>query len=340
MTGTVVPPTDSPGSGVTSATGVNRPLASVSLDLDNLWSYMKIHGDPAWAERPTYLPRFVPLVLDVLAELNLTITVFLVGADADDPRNAPYLHRIAQAGHEIGNHSYEHESWLHLYPRVDLEREIGRAERAIVEATGQTPCGFRGPGFSWSPDLVDILIERGYRYDASTLPTWVGPLARWYYFRTAKISAEDRKRRAGLFGSFADGRRPVKPFVWRTATGGELLEIPVTTVPLLRTPFHFSYLLYLGRVSEDLMMAYLRLALQLCRTTGTPPSFLLHPLDLLSGEDAPELRFFPGMDVSAQRKRAIFVRVLREIGRRFQVVTMGGQAEQEMERPAARRVQL
>jgi hypothetical protein len=223
---------------------------------------------------------------------------------------------------------------------VDLEREIGRAERAIVEATGQTPCGFRGPGFSWSPDLVDILIERGYRYDASTLPTWVGPLARWYYFRTAKISAEDRKRRAGLFGSFADGRRPVKPFVWRTATGGELLEIPVTTVPLLRTPFHFSYLLYLGRVSEDLMMAYLRLALQLCRTTGTPPSFLLHPLDLLSGEDAPELRFFPGMDVSAQRKRAIFVRVLREIGRRFQVVTMGGQAEQEMERPAARRVQL
>lgn len=319
---------------------MNRPLASVSLDLDNLWSYLKIRGDPAWAERPTYLPRFVPLVLEALAELNLTITVFLVGADADDARNAPFLRRVAQAGHEIGNHTYEHESWLHLYPRADLEREITRAERAIVDATGQTPRGFRGPGFSWSPDLVDILVERGYRYDASTLPTWVGPLARWYYFRTAKISVEDRKLRAGLFGAFADGRRPLKPFVWRTATGGELLEIPVSTVPFLRLPFHLSYLLYLGRVSEELMMAYLRLALQLCRATGTTPSFLLHPLDLLSGDDAPELRFFPGMDVPAQRKRALFVRVLREIGRRFQVVTMGRQAEREMEHPTVRRVQL
>ena len=30
-----------------------RPTASVSLDMDNLWSYLKIHGNPAWADRPT-----------------------------------------------------------------------------------------------------------------------------------------------------------------------------------------------------------------------------------------------------------------------------------------------
>ncbi len=313
-------------------------LASVSLDLDNLWSYLKIHGDPAWAERPTYLPQFVPLALDVLAELGLTITVFVVGADADDARNAPYLRRLAEAGHEVGNHSYEHESWLHLYARADLAQEIARAESAIAAATGQRPRGFRGPGFSWSRDLLEVLAERDYLYDASTLPTWIGPLARGYYFRTAKISAEERQKRAGLFGSFGDVRRPLKPYHWTgLAADRDLLEIPVTTVPLLRTPFHLSYLLYLGRISDVLMMTYLRLALRLCAATRTPPSFLLHPLDLLSGEDAPALRFFPGMDVPAARKRAVFTRVLREIAGTFEVVPMHRHAQCEAARPSGRR---
>ena len=313
-------------------TGRNgAPIASVSLDLDNLWSYMKIHGDPEWESRPTYLPRFVPLVLDVLAELDLTITVFVVGADADDARNQPSLRRIADAGHEIGNHSYEHESWLHLYSRPEIEAEIARAEDAIAGATGQRPRGFRGPGFSWNRDLLEVLAQRDYLYDASTLPTWIGPLARWYYFRTAKIGKEDRKQRAGLFGSFGDVKRPLKPYLWPGIDGGkELLEIPVTTVPLLRTPFHLSYLLYLSQISENLMMTYLRFALQLCRTTSTSPSILLHPLDLLSGEDAPELRFFPGMDVPAQRKRELFTRVLAEIARRFEVVTMAEHSRRSM----------
>jgi hypothetical protein len=305
----------------------NAPIASVSLDMDNLWSYMKIHGDPEWESRPTFLPRFVPLVLDVLAELDLTITAFVVGADADDQRNQPSLRCIADAGHEIGNHSYEHESWLHLYTRQEIETEIVRAEDAIANATGQRPRGFRGPGFSWSYDLLEVLAQRGYLFDASTLPTWIGPIARWYYFRTAKISAEDRKQRAGLFGSFSDVKRPLKPYLWPGLTDGlELLEIPVTTVPLLRTPFHLSYLLYLSQMSENLMMAYLGSALYLCRLTGTQPSILLHPLDLLSGEDVPELRFFPGMDVSAQRKRALFKCVLAKIGQHFEIVTMGEHA--------------
>jgi hypothetical protein len=101
----------------------------------------------------------------------------------------------------------------------------------------------------------------------------------------------------------------------------------VTTVPLLRTPFHLSYLLYLSRVSDHLMMAYLRFALRLCVATRTSPSFLLHPLDLLAGEDAPELRFFPGMDVSARRKRELFTAVLLEIGRHFKIGTMTDHAE-------------
>jgi hypothetical protein len=32
-----------------------KRIASVSLDLDNQWSYMKIHGDKGWEEYPVLL---------------------------------------------------------------------------------------------------------------------------------------------------------------------------------------------------------------------------------------------------------------------------------------------
>ena len=113
-----------------------------------------------------------------------------------------------------------------------------------------------------------------------TLPTYLGPVARAYYFWTAHLTPAQRAERKQLFGSFRDGLRPVKPYRWSLSGGRTLLEIPVTTMPVLKAPFHLSYLLYMARVSERLMMSYLRTALAVCRASGVEPSFLLHPLDL------------------------------------------------------------
>ena len=43
-----------------------KPIASLSLDLDNKWSYMKTHGDPGWESLPSYLPVVVPRFLRLL----------------------------------------------------------------------------------------------------------------------------------------------------------------------------------------------------------------------------------------------------------------------------------
>lgn len=144
-------------------------------------------------------------------------------------------------------------------------------------------------------------------------------------------------KRRELFGEWGEGRRPVKPYLWTLGPGKDgartLLEIPVTTIPLLKTPFHLSYLLYLSRYSTALMLGYLKMALSLCRWTGTEPSFLLHPLDLLGAEQVPELRFFPGMDLSADHKTRVFDRVLRELGRHFSLVNMSEHAQHILSRP-------
>jgi peptidoglycan-N-acetylglucosamine deacetylase len=303
-----------------------KPLASLSLDLDNQWSYMKTHGDAGWQSFPSYLDLLVPRVLDILRRRGLTITFFVVGQDAALSKNGAALRSIADAGHEIANHSFKHEPWLQRYTPREVDEEIASAEAAIEGATGARPIGFRGPGFSLSASVLETLARRGYLYDCSTLPTFIGPLARAYYFRKAKLDADALRERGALFGNFSDGFAPNKPYRWETPRGA-LVEIPVTTVPGLRTPFHLSYLLYLDSYSRALALGYLRFALGMCRLTGTAPSILLHPLDFLGRDDLSTLGFFPGMNMERERKLSLFEDALNIISAGFAVVPMRAHAQ-------------
>jgi peptidoglycan/xylan/chitin deacetylase (PgdA/CDA1 family) len=302
-----------------------RPTASLSLDLDNQWSYMKIHGDPGWESRPSYLDRVVPRVLRVLSDQGLRITFFVIGQDAALARNGEALARLPAAGHEIGNHSFEHEPWLHLYAPDQVDAELARAEDAIEAATGAHPTGFRGPGFSLSAQVVRTLLKRGYAFDASTLPTYIGPMARAYYFLTARLDREQQKDRANLFGSVRDGLRPVGAYRWRTADG-LLTEIPVTTIPGVKVPFHLSYVLYLSTFSWPAARAYFRGALAACRVAGVQPSILMHPLDFLGGDDVRELAFFPAMNLPGALKAERAAACLADLAAGFDVVPMGEHA--------------
>jgi hypothetical protein len=303
-----------------------KPAASLSLDLDNLWSYLKIHGDPGWESLPSYLDVAVPRVLAFLAERELRITFFVVGQDAAQEENREALASLAAAGHEIGNHSFHHDSWLHLYSEAEIDEELARAEEAIVHATGRRPAGFRGPGFSLSEATLRVLARRGYHYDASTLPTFLGPLARAYYFRTAGLTEEERRRRSALFGTWSEGLRPIRPYRWRIGDG-RLLEIPVTTLPLFRTPIHLSYVLYLDLISPALGSLYFKTALRLCRWAGIQPSILLHPLDFLGEDDTDALSFFPAMRRPSAWKLARVSEHLATLAARFEVMPLGEHAE-------------
>jgi len=305
-----------------------KQLGALSLDLDNLWSYLKIHGDSQWSAYPTYLPTVVPTILQELHRAGFRITFFIVGRDAERPENTEALQGIVARGHDVGNHSYSHESWMHTYDREHVRDEIVRAEEAITKTMGVTPSGFRGPGFTISETILNVLSERRYAYDASTLPTFIGPIARAYYFRGSRLSESEREERGGLFGQWSDGRRPNRPFWWNDIQSAQesrprrMLEIPVTVVPIVRIPFHLSYLLYIAGFSQDAALAYFTVALELCRRTKTFPSLLLHPLDFIGAGEAPGLEFFPGMNMSGDRKRAFVRRVLAIYERHVDVVAM------------------
>ncbi len=299
-----------------------RLTAALSLDMDNQWSYMKTHGDSGWESYPSYYDVLVPSSLELLDRLGVKITYFVVGRDAVDRKNAAFLKMITDNGHDVGNHSFNHEPWLHLYSKEKISDEISQTDKAIKKASGRKPSGFRGPGFSWSRDLLDVLSGMDYAYDASTLPTWIGPLARAYYFKSTSFSGEEKEQRKKLFGGFSDGFRRNKPYRWDLGSGKSILEIPVTTMPVMRIPFHLSYLLYVYRLSPGLMRMYLKTACNLCRAAGFGPSFLLHPLDIISGDAVPSLSFFPGMDIRTEEKSAVFLDVIKILSEHFELLPM------------------
>jgi peptidoglycan-N-acetylglucosamine deacetylase len=304
----------------------SKPASSLSLDLDNKWSYMKTHGDAGWRDYPSYLDVAVPRILDFLRERNLTISFFIVGQDAALEKNRAPLRALADAGHEIGNHSFRHEPWLHLYSEKELDEELSLAEQHIERATGVRPVGFRGPGFSLSDGTLRTLAKRGYLYDATVFPNALNPLARWYFFATSNLSAAEKEQRKALFGTFADAFRPIKPFRWQVADS-RLLEIPVTTMPWFRVPIHLSYVLYLSRFSRLAARAYFRFAIAMCRLGGVEPSILLHPLDFLGVEDRVGLEFFPGMDLPVERKLSLVDDCLKVLTRHYEPVTMRAHAD-------------
>lgn len=304
-----------------------KPTASLSLDLDNKWCYMKTHGDAGWETFPSYLDIAVPRALDFFKTHDLNITFFIVGQDAALDINREAIAQIPSAGHEVANHSFRHEPFLHLYSREELTEELAKTEEAIEKTTGQMPKGFRGPGFSLSPTVLEVLAERGYEYDCSTFPTYIAPLARAYYLmKSPRMSAGEREKLKKLYGNFSDGFQSLKPYKWQVGER-ELIEIPVTTMPLFKTPIHATYVIYLSSFSNLAARAYWKTAVKMCKLTGTQPSLLLHPLDFLSGGDVPELKFFPGMNIPLEEKLEFVSGVIETLKKDFDIVNMRQHAE-------------
>lgn len=81
-------------------------------------------------------------LLDVLRRNNVKATFFLIGREAEKfPRLA---RRIADEGHQIGNHSYSHRIFL-FCSRRRTDFEIYKAQETIADVTGITPKMIRPP---------------------------------------------------------------------------------------------------------------------------------------------------------------------------------------------------
>ncbi len=255
-------------------------LASISIDLDALEHYHRIHGLPERppAEDPVY-GKAVERFGELCDRLGVRGTAFCVGLNLADARAAAAVRRLAEAGHELANHSLSHDYALARRRPAEIAAEIEGGASAIAAAGGTRPVGFRAPGYTLSPALVGALAAQGYRYDSSAfpaLPYYLGKAAVMGALALTRRPSEailDRPR------VLAAPRRPYRPRPDEPYARGELplLELPVAT-GLLGFPLTGTFVTTLPAW-----------ALRLARAgTARRPllAFELHGVDLLDASDA------------------------------------------------------
>jgi peptidoglycan-N-acetylglucosamine deacetylase len=96
-------------------------------------------------------PVRTPALLDALDELGAPATFFVVGRDVR--RSPSIVRRIADTGHELGNHTYHHR-YLPFVRRRSVEHELRATDRAIEDVTGVVPKVARPPWGARRPATV------------------------------------------------------------------------------------------------------------------------------------------------------------------------------------------
>src|SRR5579871_5999122 len=127
-------------------------------------------GPATWALLPSRLQGQVSRVLDILEEREVKATFFILGWVAE--RHPKIVQQIADAGHEIGCHSYAHQLIYNLTPK-EFRADTRRAVSAIEDACGVSTRAYRAPSYSitgrsmWA---LEILVECGFTPDSSIYP--------------------------------------------------------------------------------------------------------------------------------------------------------------------------
>jgi len=104
--------------------------------------------------------RYTREILDILAEYHIHATFFMIGANAE--QNPGLVSAVAEAGHEIGNHTYSHNKPYELSCDALLE-ELQRTEQAITGSSAPEPTLFRPPEGVTTPVIAGAAEQMGYR---------------------------------------------------------------------------------------------------------------------------------------------------------------------------------
>ena len=83
-----------------------------------------------------------PQLLQILKEKNVHATFFVLGENT--AQHPDIVKQTAEAGHEIGNHTYDHQDLATLSAQ-SITEEVTKADTEIKKATGKTPTFVRPP---------------------------------------------------------------------------------------------------------------------------------------------------------------------------------------------------
>jgi peptidoglycan/xylan/chitin deacetylase (PgdA/CDA1 family) len=108
----------------------------------------------------------IPRILETYRRFEIKQTFFIPAWCIEQYPQA--IEAIVEGGHEIAHHGYIHEHPNEL-TREEEAYWLDRGCDTIKRFTGQSPRGWRAPLYNMSEHSADLLIERGFSYDASLM---------------------------------------------------------------------------------------------------------------------------------------------------------------------------
>jgi polysaccharide deacetylase family protein (PEP-CTERM system associated) len=262
----------------------SSPINGLSVDVEDWFQVGAFEGvidRKDWDRLDCRVERNCAEILDLFAQANVKGTFFTLGWMAQ--RYPAMMRRIADAGHELASHGWDHERVFRL-DAISFAADIARAARAIEDASGVRVTGYRAPSFSIdqrTPWAYDVLAEQGYAYSSS-----VAPIAHDHY-----------------------GWREAPRFAFLPLAGSDLVEIPVTTALFAGKRLAAGG----GGFFRVLPYGFSRWAIaQVNRDDNRPAVFYFHPWEVDPGqprvENAPlksKLRHYTNLGVMADKLRRL-----------------------------------
>ena len=187
---------------------VNQPIINgLSVDVEDWFqvgAFENVIARKDWDDLACRVEGNVSRILDLFGEAGVHATFFTLGWVAK--RCPQVIRRIADEGHEVASHGFDHARVFTLDPAKFAE-DIRVTREILEDASGQAVTGYRAPSFSIDPRSLwafDVLAAQGYKYSSS-----VAPIVHDHY-----------------------GWREAPRFAFRPVAGSDLVEIPVTTALL------------------------------------------------------------------------------------------------------------
>jgi polysaccharide deacetylase family protein (PEP-CTERM system associated) len=243
----------------------------MTVDVEDWFHILEVDGSYTredWPGLESRVERNTDRLLELFDEAGVHSTFFVVGWVAE--RHPGLVRRIAEAGHELGSHSYWHEV-LGRHDRRSLSADLGRS-RSLLEDLGRAPVrGFRAPGASITPDSAwafDVMLEQGYEYDSSMCPGYSSH---------------------GGFSSPHSGPHRLR------CSAGELVEIPSSTVGVGRRRVPYAG----GGYLRLFPYAAIRACMRHDNRRGDPVNIYIHPREIDPDQ--------PRMDLSPIRRFKYYV---------------------------------
>ena len=241
---------------------LNTPVVNgMSVDVEDWFqvgAFEHVIDKADWETLDRRVEANTDAVLDLFAGASVRATFFTLGWVAH--RHPALIRRIADAGHEVASHGWDHRR-VHTMDARSFREDIARARDALEHAGGQRVTGYRAPSFSIdarTPWAHRVLAEEGYGYSSS-----VAPLAHDHY-----------------------GWREAPRYAFRPVAGTELLEIPVTVAQLQRKRLATG-----GGFFRLLPGAITDFAVRQVNAEGRPAMFYFHPWEI--DPDQPRVRHAP-----------------------------------------------